>query len=60
MKNWSFLRVLRLVMAVVFTVEVVDSQSWWLLGVVGLLLYQVYSNPVCGSSECSVTDKEVG
>lgn len=60
MKNWSFIRVLRLVMAGVITFQAITSQTWWMYAIVGLLLYQIITNQVCGTcatGSCEVPEK---
>ena len=60
MKNWSFIRVLRLVMAGVITFQAVESKTWWMFAIAGLLIYQVITNPACGacaSGSCEIPEK---
>lgn len=47
-------------MAVVIVFQAIESKTWWMFAIAGLLLYQVITNSACGtcaSGSCEVPEK---
>lgn len=60
MKNWSFIRILRLVLAGVISFQAIESKTWWMFAIAALLLYQVIANQACGpcgTGSCDIPKK---
>ena len=47
LRNWSFIRILRLVIVVFVTFQAIETQTWWMLLLSAVLLYQVIVNMSC-------------
>jgi hypothetical protein len=47
LKNWHFVRVLRLVLGIIFILNGLSEKYWFLLAVGGLFIYQAFMNSSC-------------
>ena len=55
MKNWNFVRVLRLLLAVASAVYAITSKEYYFLFWTALLGYQAFSNTsCCGGGSCNI------
>ena len=58
-KNWSWLRVVRLIIGVSCVGQAIDAREWLLLPVGLFFLYQVFINVGCSSCEtdqCEISE----
>jgi len=51
------LNVIRLLLAVTFAGEAINSGSYWLLGITLLFIYQITQNKTCGPNGCTIPEK---
>ena len=57
--QWSFVRVLRLVFAIMIAFQAIETESWWMLLLTAVLLYQVVKNVSCSGGACEIPQNNI-
>ncbi|MFN4234327.1 MAG: hypothetical protein ACK4IK_05920 [Bacteroidia bacterium] len=57
--NWNLVRILRLIFAVIISLEAIYSNTWWLFIPSGILLIQAVLNLGCPLNSCNIPVKEM-